>query len=81
MSSPTSTVEPLNAVEDRYGGVRVDLVEEHMDCDVYVPRLKASISQWRQQVNQTEDLLEDSWLAIFGYVWAYYMLHQLCKSY
>jgi hypothetical protein len=75
MSSPTSTVEPLNAVEDRYGGVRVDLVEEHMDCDVYVPRLKASISQWRQQVNQTEDLLEDSWLAIFGYVWAYYMLH------
>ncbi|XP_034900942.1 nudix hydrolase 7 isoform X3 [Populus alba] len=49
MSSPTSTVEPLNAVEDRYGGVRVDLVEEHMDCDVYVPRLKASISQWRQQ--------------------------------
>jgi hypothetical protein len=81
MSSPTSTVEPLNAVEDRYGGVRVDLVEEHMDCDVYVPRLKASISQWRQQVNQTEDLLKDSWLAIFGYVWAYYMLHQLCKSY
>jgi hypothetical protein len=75
MSSPTSTVEPLNAVEDRYGGVRVDLVEEHMDCDVYVPRLKASISQWRQQVNQTEDLQEDSWLAIFGYVWAYYMLH------
>jgi hypothetical protein len=75
MSSPTSTVEPLNAVEDRYGGVRVDLVEEHMDCDVYVPRLKASISQWRQQVNQTEDLLEDSWLAIFGYVWAYCMLH------
>ncbi|KAL9406212.1 hypothetical protein Peur_003184 [Populus x canadensis] len=49
MSSPTSTVEPLNAVEDRYGGVRVDLVEEQMDCDVYVPRLKASISQWRQQ--------------------------------
>jgi len=75
MSSPTSTVEPLNAVEDRYGGVRVDLVEEHMDCDVYVPRLKASISQWRQQVNQTEDLLDDSWLAIFGYVWAYYILH------
>jgi hypothetical protein len=75
MSSPTSTVEPLNAVEDRYGGVRVDLVEEHMDCDVYVPRLKASISQWRQQVNQTEDFLDDSWLAIFGYVWAYYILH------
>jgi hypothetical protein len=75
MSSPTSTVEPLNAVEDRYGGVRVDLVEEHMDCDVYVPRLKASISQWRQQVNQTEDFLDDSWLAIFGHVWAYYILH------
>ena len=70
----------LKAVEDTYGGVKVD-IEEPMDSDVYVPLLRASISQWRQQVNQTEGLLENSWLAIFGYVWACCILLKLCKSY
>lgn len=53
----------LKAVEDSYGGVKVD-VEEPMDSDVYVPLLRASMSQWRQQVNQTEGLLENSWLCL-----------------
>ncbi|KAJ6326998.1 hypothetical protein OIU78_013981 [Salix suchowensis] len=38
----------LNAVEDTYGGVKVD-VEESMDCDVYVHLLRASTTQWRKQ--------------------------------
>ncbi|CAK7355912.1 unnamed protein product [Dovyalis caffra] len=38
----------LNAVEDTYGGVKVD-VEEPMDSNVYVPLLRASMSQWKQQ--------------------------------
>ena len=46
----------LNAVEDLYGGVKVD-VEEPMDCNVYVHLLRASITQWRKQVNQAEERL------------------------
>ncbi|KAF9685647.1 hypothetical protein SADUNF_Sadunf03G0076200 [Salix dunnii] len=42
-------IGPLNAAEDLYGGVKVD-VEEHMDCNVYVHLLRASISQWRNQL-------------------------------
>uniref|UniRef100_A0A6N2KIE2 Pre-nudix hydrolase domain-containing protein n=1 Tax=Salix viminalis TaxID=40686 RepID=A0A6N2KIE2_SALVM len=38
----------LNAVEDTYGGVKVD-VEESMDCNVYVHLLRASTTQWRKQ--------------------------------
>jgi len=47
----------LNAVEDRYGGVKVD-VEDSMDCNDYVSLLRDSITQWRKQVNRAEDLLE-----------------------
>jgi len=49
----------LNAVEDRYGGVKVD-VEDSMDCNDYVSLLRDSITQWRKQVNRAEDLLENS---------------------
>ncbi|KAG5228582.1 nudix hydrolase [Salix suchowensis] len=45
---PIQQVGLLKAVEDSYGGVKVD-VEEPMDSDVYVPLLRASMSQWRQQ--------------------------------
>ncbi|KAG6775413.1 hypothetical protein POTOM_018864 [Populus tomentosa] len=38
----------LNAVNDKYGGVVVDM-KEPMDSHIYVPLLRASISQWRQQ--------------------------------
>ncbi|KAJ6705816.1 NUDIX HYDROLASE 7 [Salix purpurea] len=38
----------LNAVEDSYGGVKVD-VEEPMDCNAYVHLLRASTTQWRKQ--------------------------------
>ncbi|KAJ6695705.1 NUDIX HYDROLASE RELATED [Salix koriyanagi] len=38
----------LNAVEDTYGGVKVD-VEVSMDCNVYVHLLRASTTQWRKQ--------------------------------
>lgn len=38
----------LNAVEDRYGGVKVD-VEDSMDCNDYVSLLRDSITQWRKQ--------------------------------
>lgn len=39
----------LNAVEDSYGGVTVKM-KEPMDSKDFVPLLRASISQWRQQV-------------------------------
>ncbi|KAJ6737177.1 NUDIX HYDROLASE 2 [Salix viminalis] len=38
----------LYAVNDKYGGVMVDM-KEPMDSHIYVPLLRASISQWRQQ--------------------------------
>ncbi|KAG6773559.1 hypothetical protein POTOM_020846 [Populus tomentosa] len=48
---PTDKVQQiglLNAVNDKYGGVVVDM-KEPMDSHIYVPLLRASISQWRQQ--------------------------------
>ncbi|KAI9394328.1 hypothetical protein POPTR_005G077500v4 [Populus trichocarpa] len=48
---PTDKVQQiglLNAVNDKYGGVVVDM-KEPMDFHIYVPLLRASISQWRQQ--------------------------------
>lgn len=39
----------LNAVEDRHGGVIVNM-EEPLDSVVFASSLKASLSNWRQQV-------------------------------
>lgn len=41
--------ELLSSVDDLYGGVRVDMVKP-MDPQVFGTLLKASMSQWRQQV-------------------------------
>ncbi|KAJ4977143.1 hypothetical protein NE237_002249 [Protea cynaroides] len=41
-------VELLHGVEDRYGGVKVEM-KDPLDYDVFVATLRASISQWRQQ--------------------------------
>jgi hypothetical protein len=41
--------EQLNPVNDSYGGVIVN-VEQPMDSKVYSTLLRASMSQWRQQV-------------------------------
>lgn len=48
--SGEETHELLNAREDRYGGVEVDI--ENMDNDVlrFASSLKASLSQWARQV-------------------------------
>lgn len=52
----------LNAVNDKYGGVVVDM-KEPMDSHIYVPLLRASISQWRQQVNKLRtSFSKRSWL-------------------
>lgn len=42
-------VEVLNAVEDKHGGVIVN-IEEPMDSIVFASLLKASLSHWRVQV-------------------------------
>jgi len=42
-------IKTLRAVEDQHGGVIVN-VEESMDSSVFASLLKASISQWREQV-------------------------------
>ena len=44
--SRVEQIELLNGKEDSYGGVTVE-VERHMDTDVFVPLLKASLSQWK----------------------------------
>ncbi|XP_077237596.1 nudix hydrolase 2-like isoform X2 [Tasmannia lanceolata] len=41
-------VEILNAVDDRYGGIIVD-IKAPMDVSAFVFSLRASISKWRQQ--------------------------------
>lgn len=41
----------LNAIEDSHGGVIVN-IDKHMDSLVFASVLKASISNWRQQVNK-----------------------------
>lgn len=42
-------VELLNSINDLHGGVVVN-IEQPMDSRVFSPLLRASISQWRQQV-------------------------------
>lgn len=46
---PENGVELLSSVDDLHGGVRVDMVKP-MDPQVFGTSLKASMSQWRQQV-------------------------------
>ncbi|KAJ8898586.1 hypothetical protein K2173_001483 [Erythroxylum novogranatense] len=41
-------IELLTAVEDSYDGVTIDM-KEHMDSQVFIPLLRASLSKWRQQ--------------------------------
>ncbi|KAJ8754384.1 hypothetical protein K2173_002835 [Erythroxylum novogranatense] len=41
-------IEPLSADNDLYGGVKVEM-KEPMDSKIYALRLKASLSEWRQQ--------------------------------
>ncbi|XP_037493853.1 nudix hydrolase 2-like [Jatropha curcas] len=38
----------LDAVDDLYDGVVVEM-KQHMDADIFVPLLRASLSQWKQQ--------------------------------
>ena len=42
-------VELLNSINDLHGGVVVN-IEQPMDSKVFSPLLRASVSQWRQQV-------------------------------
>lgn len=49
-------IELLNATHDAYDGVIVDM-KEPMDSNVFATLLKASISQWRQQVDIFINLL------------------------
>ncbi len=42
-------VRLLNGVGDSYEGIIVE-IKEHMDSRNFVPILRASISQWKQQV-------------------------------
>lgn len=47
---PENGVDRLNAREDLYGGIRVDM-EEPMDPNFFSVLLRASISLWRQQAS------------------------------
>lgn len=56
-SSMTSSALPVEQVErilegrdDVYGGVTVEMTSEPLDPVVFASLLKASLSQWRQQV-------------------------------
>lgn len=42
-------VQLLAASNDRYGGVVIEM-KEHVDPEVFVSMLRASLLQWRQQV-------------------------------
>ena len=56
-SSPSvERIELLSATHDAYDGVSVDM-KDPMDSNVFATLLKASISQWRQQVDIFINLL------------------------
>lgn len=42
-------VQLLNGVEDLYQGVVVE-IKEYIDSSIFIPLLRASLSQWKQQV-------------------------------
>ncbi|XP_055959785.1 nudix hydrolase 7-like [Mercurialis annua] len=46
--APESKINLLNAVEDLYDGVTVDM-KETMDPKTFIPLLRASMSKWKQQ--------------------------------
>lgn len=43
-------VQLLPAMNDKYGGVIVELKEQHLDSNVFLIRLRASMSLWKLQV-------------------------------
>lgn len=66
--SPSSVIEPtvsdnggavglLTGANDTHGGVIIDM-KEPMDPANFVSSLRASISQWRKQVNYLVSILE-----------------------
>lgn len=63
-------IELLSAVEDKHGGVVVD-VEDPMDSLLFTSKLEASMSNWRQQVR---------YLARFS-MQGYLFLHSLITNY